>query len=112
MAPLWDTLDGMLSIASGKVILAKLSEWLQQDYGVSVSAAAVARVLRRDEIAHEVVQVLSAIENGGPSRRNDRIAVRPQGCRLTSESLRCKVFHREPAISFLASPGYLRRRMA
>jgi len=66
MAPLWDTLDGRLSIASGKVILAKLSEWLQQDYGVSMSAAAVARVLRRNEIAHEVVQVLSAIEDGEP----------------------------------------------
>jgi hypothetical protein len=66
MAPLWDTVDGRLSIVSGKVTLAKLSEWLQQDYGLSVSAAAVARVLRRNEISDEVVQVLSAIENGEP----------------------------------------------
>jgi hypothetical protein len=64
VASVWGTVEGRLSIISGKLLLGRLSEWLQQDYGVSISAAAIARMLLRSEIAEEVVQVLSAIEYG------------------------------------------------
>ena len=66
MGTRWDTSDGRLSLVSGKQLLAKLSTWAQERYGVALSAARVARALRRGEIADEVVGVLTAIENGEP----------------------------------------------
>lgn len=66
MAARWDTTEGRLSLVSGKQLLAKLSTWAQERYGVALSGARVARTLRRGEIADEVVGVLTAIENGEP----------------------------------------------
>jgi len=66
MYPRWSTSEGRLAIVSGKLILARLSEWLQREHGLSISPMAIARGMRRSEIPAEVVDVLTAIENGGP----------------------------------------------
>jgi energy-coupling factor transporter ATP-binding protein EcfA2 len=60
----WKTADGRLSIVPGKEVISRLSEWCQQEFGVSLSPALIARELRRDEISPEVVSILTAIENG------------------------------------------------
>jgi len=62
----WETIEGRLSLVSGKQILGKLSEWTQANYGVPISPMRIARQLRRNEIADEVVDVLTAIENNQP----------------------------------------------
>jgi len=58
----WRTLDGKLSVVSGKVLLSKISEWSQSRFGASLSARRIARELRRHEIDAEVQEVMSAIE--------------------------------------------------
>jgi len=62
----WETAEERLSLVSGKQILGKLSEWMQQNYGVPISPMRIARELRRNEIADEVVDVLTAIEDNRP----------------------------------------------
>ena len=64
--PGWDTVEGRLSLVSGKEILSRLSDWLQKNYGISISAAAIARQMLRSEISDEIVAVLTAIEYGEP----------------------------------------------
>ena len=66
MYPLWATLDGRLSLVSGKQALSKLSDWLQDSYGISISTAAIAHEMRMSEIPNEIVKVLSSIEYGEP----------------------------------------------
>jgi len=62
----WETVQERLSLVSGKQILGKLSEWMQANYGVPISPMRIARELRRNEIADEVVDVLTAIEDNRP----------------------------------------------
>ena len=64
MYPQWTTHEGRLSLVSGKLLLSRLSQWLQEKYGVSVSTASIAHEMRRSEVPLEIVQVLSAIEYG------------------------------------------------
>ena len=66
MNPYWDTHEGRLSLVSGKLALAALSQWLQDKYGVSISTAAIVREMRPSEVHDEIVAVLTAIENGAP----------------------------------------------
>jgi hypothetical protein len=65
----WENHDERLSLASGKIVLARLSSWLQETYGVAISSTRIARVMRRSEIADEIIDVLSAIEAGQPFER-------------------------------------------
>jgi predicted ATPase len=62
----WDSHDARLAFVSGKLVVARLSAWLQEVYGVAISATRIARVMRRSEIASEIIDVLSAIEAGQP----------------------------------------------
>jgi energy-coupling factor transporter ATP-binding protein EcfA2 len=66
IASICNTEGGKLSAVSGKVALSKLSEWIQGEYGVSISAAAIAREMRPSETPAEIAQVLTAIEYGEP----------------------------------------------
>jgi hypothetical protein len=60
----WKTRNGRLSIVSGKKILSELSNWSQDMFGVSLSAAKLLRKLHKGEIETEVVSVIKAIEKG------------------------------------------------
>ena len=62
----WDSLDGRLALVPGKQLLASLSAWMQEEYGVSVSVLRIARQMRQAEIADELTQVVSAIELNEP----------------------------------------------
>jgi hypothetical protein len=62
--PAWNSLEGQLSVVSGKILLSKLSEWSQDRFGVSFSARRVAREIRRCEIDPEMQNVILAIEQG------------------------------------------------
>jgi hypothetical protein len=64
--PKWNTTEGRLALAPGKEVLSKVAQWLQADYGVSMSPVVIAREIRRNEIPDEIVQVLTSIENGDP----------------------------------------------
>jgi len=65
----WESFEGRLAVVPGSTMLAKLSEWSQERFGVSLSATRIARNLEREEIAPEVVAVLDAIEHGHPFER-------------------------------------------
>ena len=66
MGSSWEGVEGRLSLVSGKEMLAKLSAWTQESFGLTISQTRIAREMRRSEIADEVVEVLTAIENNLP----------------------------------------------
>jgi type IV secretory pathway TrbD component/energy-coupling factor transporter ATP-binding protein EcfA2 len=53
---------GLLGCVSGKAVLQKLCGWIQVEFGVSLSAVAVARKFRVDEVDPELATILRAIE--------------------------------------------------
>ena len=59
----WRREETRWGICSGKAILSGLSRWTQGTYGKGLSPSGIARVIRRDELASEVQQVLGAIES-------------------------------------------------
>ena len=60
----WQTLEGKLSIVSGKQLLSNLSSWSQATYGVSLSAGRLSATMSGSEMPQEVRRVVSAIERG------------------------------------------------
>jgi hypothetical protein len=58
----WSVGEGALHRVSGKGLLSGISEWGKREFGVSFGIAAVLRALRREDLAPEVVGVISAID--------------------------------------------------
>jgi AAA15 family ATPase/GTPase len=58
----WNSLDGKLTLVSGKEVLARLSDWSQAEYHVSLSSKKIAKEMREEEILSEMKKVLQAIE--------------------------------------------------
>jgi hypothetical protein len=55
---------GPLHVVPGKELLARLSAWAQENYGVAIGAMALARALRITEIPQEMTKIISSIEEG------------------------------------------------
>lgn len=64
LAARWGTLEAKLGAVSGKRVFAELSRWSQDQFGVSLSAALVAREMTASDIADELRDVVDAIEEG------------------------------------------------
>ena len=62
----WNSIDKKLGIISGKKMLAKISEWSQKNYMVSLSARRIARYMEIQDLDSEVRSVISSIERGVP----------------------------------------------
>lgn len=62
----WSSLTGKIGIVSGKILVSRISEWMQHDYGVGVNAHSLARFMVPAELDAEVVAVMNAIETGVP----------------------------------------------
>jgi energy-coupling factor transporter ATP-binding protein EcfA2 len=60
----WQTLEGKLSVVSGKQLLSALSSWSQATYGTSLSVGRLAAMMLANEVLAEVRGVVSAIELG------------------------------------------------
>jgi energy-coupling factor transporter ATP-binding protein EcfA2 len=60
----WPTPGARRRLLPGKAVLSEVSRWSQEHFGVALSAARLARELRRDEIVAEVRDVLESIEAG------------------------------------------------
>jgi predicted ATP-dependent endonuclease of OLD family len=60
----WQSRKGRLATVSGKETFARLSEWAQGQFGVSLSAAIVAREMVGSEVPDEMATVLTAIQDG------------------------------------------------
>jgi hypothetical protein len=58
---LWETADGRQNLASGKAILSALFNWVQDEFGVSLTAAALIRSMRPAEVHEEVRLLLDSI---------------------------------------------------
>jgi len=58
----WKSRDGRFTVVSGKEVFARLSEWSQTQFGVSLSATIVARAMNTSEIPEEIRRILVAIE--------------------------------------------------
>lgn len=56
--------NGLLALISGKALISNLSQWSQQEFGVSFNAIAIAHELKTHEIYREIINILTAIENG------------------------------------------------
>jgi hypothetical protein len=56
--------DGLLSVVSGKDIISGLSSWSQKEFKVSLTAGAIAREMKRNEVPEEIAAVVTAIEFG------------------------------------------------
>lgn len=61
---IWEAPGDRASIVSGKDLLAGLSRWTQQEFGVAFGAPAVARQMTVSDIPQEVAEVIRAIEEG------------------------------------------------
>jgi hypothetical protein len=73
---IWQTEDKRPLIVSGKVVLARLSEWTMGEFGTSFGAPAIARQMRKSDIPTELMEVIRAIEEGAnfqsfEERRNE-----------------------------------------
>lgn len=61
--PHWTTLDGRLTLVSGKKLISLLSFWSKDMYGVSFNSSKIARELQIHEIREEIRQFITKIEN-------------------------------------------------
>ena len=64
----------ILSLISGKTAISRLSEWSQDEFGVQLNAAKLARLMRQGEIPAEIRSVLSAIESQEPFESQAQLA--------------------------------------
>jgi hypothetical protein len=62
----WSSREGRFSVIPGKKAISLLSQWAQQEYGVSLSCTRIAHELRSGEIAGEIRNVVTAIERTIP----------------------------------------------
>lgn len=62
VAQRWNSLADRLSVVGGKKALARIAEWSQKNFGVSLGVASLAAALTVEEIHSEVKDVLSALE--------------------------------------------------
>ncbi|MFC2131666.1 ATP-dependent endonuclease [Bacteroidota bacterium] len=58
----WDTLDGRLSIVSGKKVFSELSSWSKEHYDVSFGPNSIPYEMRIGELHPEIIDVVTAIE--------------------------------------------------
>jgi hypothetical protein len=66
--PIWEGEFGCLHRVSGKAVLSALSEWSKSVHGVSFGVATILSNLRKEDLAREVVAVLTSIEENVPSQ--------------------------------------------
>ena len=66
VASRWNDLHERLGIVGGKKALARLAEWSQEKFCVSIGASALASELEREEIAEELRNILYALERNEP----------------------------------------------
>ncbi|HYI35501.1 MAG TPA: ATP-binding protein [Thermoleophilaceae bacterium] len=64
----WDERATRWALAPGKEVLRRLAAWSEENFSVGLGTEAVARELRPDEVAPEVVEVISAIVEARPFR--------------------------------------------
>ena len=62
VASRWNDLEERLGVVGGKKALARLAEWSQDKFSVSIGASTLASELKSDEIDDEVQDVLLALE--------------------------------------------------
>jgi hypothetical protein len=62
----WKTLEGKQSLVPGKELIAKLSQWSQSKYKVSLSPIKILREMERREIHSELTDIVKKIEKGQP----------------------------------------------
>lgn len=58
----WETWEGRIALAPGKLVISRMSKWAQQSFNVSLSPLKIAREVRRSELPDEIIQVIQAIE--------------------------------------------------
>ncbi|WP_408952954.1 ATP-dependent nuclease [Lysobacter sp. Hz 25] len=58
----WASLEGRLKLVPGKYLLAKLNDWLQAVYGVSVSTNAIVSAMQVSEVPEEMKYLISALD--------------------------------------------------
>lgn len=59
----WGTLEGRLSLISGKKAISMLSQWAQDNHGISIGNIAITKELNPEEISFEIKEVIKSIEN-------------------------------------------------
>ncbi len=59
----WKSIDGKLTLVSGKEVLKRLSAWSQENYHVSLNSEKIAKEMKEEEILPEMKKVIQAIEN-------------------------------------------------
>jgi hypothetical protein len=65
----WKDRQRRWAIAPGKLVLARLSGWAQDEFGVSFGPEQIARTLAEDEVDPEVVEVIAAITEARSLRK-------------------------------------------
>ena len=60
----WKSYEGRSSIVSGKSVLSQLSYWAQEQFGVSMTPAAIARAMLSSDIPPEMIAIIKTIASG------------------------------------------------
>jgi energy-coupling factor transporter ATP-binding protein EcfA2 len=60
----WSSIDGQIAISPGKSVISLISQWSQDEYGVSFGPIAIAHFIHPLEIDPEIVSFLTAVERG------------------------------------------------
>ncbi|MCC4770056.1 AAA family ATPase [Methanosarcina sp. DH2] len=58
----WKSIDGKLTLVSGKEVLSRLSAWSQAEYHVSLNSTKIAKEMKKEEILPEMKDVIQVIE--------------------------------------------------
>jgi hypothetical protein len=60
----WTSLAGKLGVVGGKALLARISEWTHESFGIGLNAFILARFMRKEELDAELVSILEGMETG------------------------------------------------
>jgi predicted ATPase len=61
----WNSLEGKLSIVSGKKVISKFSSWSHNTHKISLGASAIAYEIQKNEVDTEIKNVIMAIDTTG-----------------------------------------------
>lgn len=66
LGPRWRTPADRLAVVGGKAVIGALSQWSMEQFGVSLSAAAIGKVMLPAEVPLELARVVTSITNNTP----------------------------------------------
>lgn len=62
----WESIEGRISVVSGKGVISQLSKWAQEQFGVSITPSAIVRSMQPEDVPSEMRDIVTAVSLGHP----------------------------------------------